>query len=174
MFDPTVFDNLKVAMENQVYDLDNLDGKIHITNRIDRVELSVMARVFALKFTLAEQNEITAEIRLEASLQDLAAELLEQSGAIPACTIKLRFYKQIEDVEKQCKQIEAIIQGIWQPELQAKQTVSFVYGQYPKSYDLTIELKFKRKISEDQMGDIPDLLEHVLRTLEELGGKMGA
>ncbi|BBH22283.1 hypothetical protein Back11_36280 [Paenibacillus baekrokdamisoli] len=171
MFDPTVFDNLKVAMENQVYDLDNLDGKIHITNRIDRMELSVMARVFALQFTLVEQKGVTAEIRLEASLKDLAAELLEQPGETPACTLRLRFYRQIEDVEKQCKQIETIIKGIWQPELQAKQTISFVYGQYPASYNLTVELKFNRKISEDQMDDIPDLLQHVLRTLRELGGE---
>ncbi|MNC74438.1 hypothetical protein D3C75_1257940 [compost metagenome] len=29
MFDPTIYDNLKVAFENYLYDLDNLDENIH-------------------------------------------------------------------------------------------------------------------------------------------------
>lgn len=52
MFDPTVFDNLKVAMENAVYDLDNLDSRIDITQRIDRLEMSVMSREFGVQFRL--------------------------------------------------------------------------------------------------------------------------
>ncbi|MFC5649243.1 hypothetical protein ACFPYJ_08895 [Paenibacillus solisilvae] len=168
MFDPTVFDNLKVAIENQIYDLDNLTGQILVTNRIDRMELSVMSRFFALQFTLTERKEVTAEIRLEASLKDLAAEILEQSSEPPACTLSLRFHKQIDDVAKQCKEIEEIIQKIWQPEVSLKQTLSFSYGQNPVVYENTIEVGFNRKISEEQMGDIPELIDHMLLTLNEL------
>ncbi|MBE1554672.1 hypothetical protein [Sporosarcina limicola] len=53
MYDPTIFENLKVAFENQVYDLDNLDQKITITNRIDRMD-------FAIQFTLVDQPDVTA------------------------------------------------------------------------------------------------------------------
>ena len=34
MYDPTVFENLKVAFENQVYDLDTIEREIRIINRI--------------------------------------------------------------------------------------------------------------------------------------------
>ena len=35
MYDPTVFENLKVAFENLLYDMDNIERKINITNRTD-------------------------------------------------------------------------------------------------------------------------------------------
>ena len=34
MYDPTIFENLKVAFENHVYDLDNIERKIDIKNRV--------------------------------------------------------------------------------------------------------------------------------------------
>lgn len=168
MFDPTVFDNLKVAIENQVYDLDNLTGQILVTNRTDRLELSVMSRLFALQFMLIKRNEATAEIRLESSLKDLAAEILEQPGETPACTLRLRFYMQIEDPSRQCREVEEIIQKIWQPEMPPTQTLSFDYGEDPIIYRNTIEVRFNRKIGEEQMDDIPELLDYMLQTLDEL------
>lgn len=95
MYDPTVYDNLKVAFENTLYDLDNLDGTIQMVNRLDRMEMSVMSREFVIQFVLAEYTDITAEISLEASLQDLAAEILEVPGEEPGCTLRLRFYMPI-------------------------------------------------------------------------------
>ena len=52
MFDPTVYDNLKVAFENYLYDLDNLDESIHITHRKDQLEMASMSREFILQFSL--------------------------------------------------------------------------------------------------------------------------
>ena len=46
MYDPTIYDNLKVAFENHVYDLDNLDHKINITNRVDRMDFSILKKDF--------------------------------------------------------------------------------------------------------------------------------
>ncbi|RCW45558.1 hypothetical protein [Paenibacillus prosopidis] len=170
MFDPTVFENLKVAFENQLYDLDNLDKKIQIINRIDRLEMAVMSRTFALRFILTDQKEVSAEISLDASLKDLAAEILELQGEAPACTLRLRFYMQINEAAVVCKQIEHILQHIWNPEIAPTQTISYVYGQEKAIYSNTIELGFNRKISEEQMDDIPELIEHVLQTLKELNG----
>jgi hypothetical protein len=168
MFDPTVFDNLKVAFENQLYDLDNISGQIHITHRTDRLEMSVMSREFSLQFKLTDRQKISVEIRLEASLKDLAAEILELSGETPACALRLFFYMPIENVSTQCKQTEDILHDIWQPELAPIQTLSFVYGQEPVIYMNSIELSFHRKINEEQMGDIPMIIDHALRTLTEL------
>lgn len=168
MFDPTVFENIKVALENQIYDLDNLSDQIRIINRIDRFEMSVMSREFALQFKLVEQVDVTAEIRLTATLKQLAAEILEMPDETPGCSLYLRFYLQVEDMPKQCKRIDEILQRIWEPEEPPTQTISFVYGQ-EQAVSNTVEMRFNRNINEDQMGDIPDLIEYVLRTLAELG-----
>lgn len=172
MFDPTVFDNLKVAFENELYDLDNLDGKITITNRRDQLELSVMSREFALQFHLTGQEHASAELRLEFALKDLAAELLEQQGEVPGCTLRMFFYLSVEDPAVQCEQINQVIEQIWKPEQPAVQTLSYVYGQQQGIYSNTVELKFNRKINEDQMEDIPELASHMLQTLELLNRKM--
>ncbi|WP_018754538.1 hypothetical protein [Paenibacillus terrigena] len=172
MFDPTVFENLKVAIENQVYDLDNLDEIIRVTDRVDRLELSVMAREFALQFVLIDHPDITAEIRLDTSLKDLAAEILEMPGETPACTLRIRFYMKIENPDSQCERIAEVVRKIWEPELPAVQTLSFEYGQNRPIYQNTVELRFNRRINEDQMEDIPNLLDHMLQTLAKLG-KLG-
>ncbi|MBW5448008.1 hypothetical protein GE107_18285 [Cohnella sp. CFH 77786] len=169
MFDPTVFENLKVALENQLYDLDNLAGRIRITGRTDRLEMAVMSREFALRFELAETDGVWAEIRLQASLQDLAAEILEMPDAMPGCSLILRFGHYVRDIRSQCKRVEQILQSIWQSALPPVQTVSFLYGeQQPELYRNVAEVRFNRQINEDQMEDLPGLIEHVLRSLAEL------
>jgi hypothetical protein len=168
MYDPTVYENLKVAFENHLYDLDNTDGIILITNRMDRMEMSVMSREFALQFVLVEHKDVTAEISLVASLKDLAAEILELPGEIPSCSLLLRFYIRINDVEAQCKQIDDVLQHVWKSEMASTQTLSYIYGQEHTSYMNTIEVKFERRISEDQMEDIPELIDYVIQTLGEL------
>lgn len=169
MFDPTVFDNLKVAFENQLYDLDTLDETIQIKGRKDTMEMSVMGRAFSLAFHLAGQEAVTAELWLEASLKELAAELLEQPGEAPGCELSLLFHMRVKDFGQQCPQIEAVFQRIWPENPVPVQTLSFVYSEGQAAHQNEIKLPFKRKINEEQMEDIPSLLEHVLLTLRALG-----
>ncbi|MFC0470352.1 hypothetical protein ACFFHM_07400 [Halalkalibacter kiskunsagensis] len=168
MFDPTVFENIKVAIENYVYDLDNISGEVDITNRMDRLELSVMSREFRLQFSLATYKEITAEIVLQASLKDLADEILEVPGESPGCSLFVRYMLKVEDIENECNQIDAIISKIWDPVLPPIQTLRFDYGKDDHLYHNTIELSFPHKINEEQMKDIPEFIDHVLKTLGEL------
>ncbi|AHM65380.1 hypothetical protein LK13_21180 [Paenibacillus polymyxa] len=168
MFDPTVFDNLKVAMENAVYDLDNLDSRINITQRIDRLEMSVMSREFGVQFSLREQPGVTAELQLKMDLNNLAAEILEMEDQTPGCSLLLYFDMKIREIETQCSRIENILTDIWKPELRPAQTLSQIYGEKTSTYQNRIELRFSRQINEDQMEDISELLEHVLLTLMEL------
>lgn len=168
MYDPTVFENLKVAIENQIYDLDNLARKIQITNRVDRLEMAVLSREFSIQFTLPDQSDITAEIQLQAPLRDLAAEIMEVPGENPGCMLIIRFTIQIINVSMQCELIQDILKDIWTPDFPATQTLRFVYGREESIYMNTIDLKFKDKINEDDMGDIPALIDHVLQTLAAL------
>lgn len=168
VFDPTVFDNLKVAVENQIYDLDNIDGVIRVTGRDDRLEMSVMAREFAIRFQVSGDKRITAEIRLEASLRELAAEILEQEGEEPGCRLRLRFLLPVRDVSTECPRLEEAVRGIWGQTPELAQRISYIYGQEAEGFLNTMELDFRRKINEEQMEDLPELIDHVLRTLVEL------
>jgi hypothetical protein len=76
MFDPTIFENLKVGIENAVYDLDNLDEIIRVTDRKDLLDMATLSRSFSLRFELARPSTTSAEICLETGLRDLAAEIL--------------------------------------------------------------------------------------------------
>lgn len=170
MYDPTVFENLKVAFENQVYDLDNLDRKINIQNRVDQIDLSILTRKFAIQLILVDQQAVTAEIILKASLEDLAGEILEILGGNAGCSLTLRFNKHVQNVPVQCEKIEQALNDIWENEIQITQTLSFVYNKEDSSYLNKIEVEFVQKINEEHMEDIADFLDHVLETLEVLNG----
>ncbi|MCM3538396.1 hypothetical protein [Priestia endophytica] len=169
MYDPTVFDNLKVAFENELYDLDNLEEEITIVSRKDTLEMSIMAKEFRLGFQLSDEHAVTAEVCLYASLQDLASEILEEPNSNPSCTLRLFFYVDIDrnKVEAQCSKIEKGLGDIWTQQNPPKQTLQYQYGR-EKTIHNTIEINFNRKINENQMEDIPNLIEHMLHSLEML------
>ncbi|MDT8859735.1 hypothetical protein N0O92_05775 [Alkalihalobacillus sp. MEB130] len=168
MFDPTIFDNLKVGMENHLYDLDTIEQLIEIKNRKDIMDFSIMSRQFALEFHLANQPSILAEIVLHATIKDLSDEILEVSGQTPGCSLLLRFSLDIVDVKRQCNEIENILLHIWDPALPPNQIIQFPFEKDKISYTNTIELQFNHKINEEHMADIPGLVEHVLLTLQQL------
>lgn len=168
MFDPTVFDNLKVALENELYDMDNIDHRIRITGRVDRIELAVMSRLFRIQFQLTDDDLITGEIELEASLQEIASEILEQKGAEPGCVLKIRYKMPISNPDEICPQIRQVMEKIW-PEQVLTQTISYVYDPEKISTLLgTMEITFPRKINEEQMSDIPELAQYAVYTIQEL------
>ncbi|RIX54010.1 hypothetical protein D3P08_07090 [Paenibacillus nanensis] len=176
MFDPTIFDNLKVAIENEFYDLDNLDRIIDITGRKDLLDMAVMSREFSLFFRLAKDRRAEAELVLETSLRDLAAEILERpEEQAPACGLKFRFRVDMdkEGGEALCQEIERCIMSIWLPDNKPMQTLSHVFGDDTGRYRNCIELGFGRRIGEEQMDDIPELAKHAVLTLEALCGLMG-
>ena len=63
MFDPTIFDNMKVILEGYVYDLD-FAGKIVVTGRMDRIEMSTMSRTYGIRFKEQGDGECSAEVGL--------------------------------------------------------------------------------------------------------------
>ena len=170
MYDPTVFENLKVALENQVYDLDTIEREIRIINRTDQMDFAVLARKFAIQFTLFNLEEVSAEIVLEASLQDLANEILDAHGENPGCTLTVRFHKHVQREAEQCRRIEQALSDIWENEVIVTQTLSFIYGDERTGFSNNIEVKFKTKINEENMQEIPDFLHSVLKALYVLHG----
>ncbi|MFS0690079.1 hypothetical protein AB1K89_12675 [Sporosarcina sp. 179-K 8C2 HS] len=168
MYDPTVFENLKVAFENRVYDLDTIEREIRIMNRVDQMDLAILARRFAVQFTLYHLEDVSAEIILKASLQDLADEILETPGGNAGCTLTVHFQKRIQHETEQCPLIEESLRAIWENEVLVVQTLSFMYGGDDSGYLNNIEVKFRTKINEENMREIPDFLHSVLDALRVL------
>ncbi|WP_342535986.1 hypothetical protein [Sporosarcina sp. FSL K6-3508] len=165
MYDPTVFENLKVAFENHVYDLDNLERSISILNRTDQLDLAVMSRKYSIQFSLVSHHAVSVEIALNSSLQELADEILEAKGTEPGCLLSLRVLINVQDMDTQCEQVENIIQTIWENDIEYRQTLSFHYGQTEPGFLNTVEIDFKPKLTEEHMGEIGEFLQHVLEML---------
>lgn len=181
-FHPTVFENIKVALENELYDMDNLDGLVTVSGRSDLLDMAVMGRELSLRFTLPGQSAVEAEVVLFSSLRELAAELLADTDGRPqsgegvdrshstACRLRVRFHMELEREDEQCPAIENVLLQIWQPSNRPTQTISRNFGA-PNSAKAssTAEIHFDRGIGEEQMEDIPELLRHMAETLRELG-----
>lgn len=168
LFHPTVFDNIKIAFENQIYDYDNLDGILVVTDRSDLLNMALMSREFSLSFQLTAGRKVTAEILLTSTTKDLSDEIMEVPNTDPGCNLSLRFYMEVEDIPNECQAIDSILKAIWGPDFQPVQSLSFIYGQESETYNNCIELQFKRQLTEEQMEDIPNLLSHLLQSAEEL------
>ncbi|PQP85431.1 hypothetical protein C0Q44_10865 [Paenibacillus sp. PCH8] len=167
MFDPTVYDNLKVGFENHLYDMDNLDERIQITGRKDRLEMAMMSREFILQFCLRDHPEVTGEVVLRSSLQELASEILETPGGHPGCSLELRFDMNSKKPESHCTAIRSILRQSW-PEQRMCQNIRYIFEEQPITYNVTAHVYFDRSVNEDQMGDIPELCQHMVEVMNQL------
>jgi hypothetical protein len=166
MFDPTIFENLKVVIEGSVYDLD-LEGVILVTGRTDRVDLADMSRTYAIRFRLRD-GKCCAELSLTAGLPDFAGEKLEWKNASPGCALELCFRLAVQDWEDVCPQIQKQLDAIWSGRPEVHQTLSFSYPHPGNVMTNEIRCEFNRKIDEGHWSDFPDLLNHMVTTLETL------
>jgi hypothetical protein len=196
MFDPTIYENLKVVLEGTVYDHD-LQGKIIVTDRNDIMDMAKLSRCYRIRFrmrTAAERAAMTpsdaataesfeeltpsilstvqAEIFLLAEVEDLAGEILAvelNDTRGPGCILKVRWIVQAEDNEA-CLTIQEVLQEVWGTESAIVHRLSYVYDQ-PKAIEICSELDFQRKIDENQIEDLSSLVEHVFRSLRKLTDK---
>jgi hypothetical protein len=166
MFDPTIYENLKVVFEGAVYDLD-LAGKIVVTNRSDLIDLANMSRSFAIRCRLKD-GQVAAELRLSAELVDLAGEKLEWKHAQPGCKLELFFSMRLHNPEWACPQIGKLLNDIWGGRPSVSQMLSFLYGADESGCRNDITLSFDRKIGEGQIDDISELMYYTVQSLEML------
>ncbi|SFL83426.1 hypothetical protein SAMN03159341_110157 [Paenibacillus sp. 1_12] len=167
MFDPTIYDNLKVVLEGAVYDMD-LNDSVRILGRTDRVELSSMSRSFSMTMARKQDGAAEGSFMLTASVADLAAELLADSKQQPGCSLELSFVFPIADIERDCAKASSMISEIWGAGPQMSQCIMMEYGQQPRQMKSKLEVKFIKKLDERHIDDIPSLLEHLHLCLERL------
>ncbi|MCA0990734.1 hypothetical protein [Pseudalkalibacillus hwajinpoensis] len=167
MFDPTIYENVKVVLEGELYDRD-LEGEISIISREDLVDLASLSRKYLMKFTGNADVDVTIE--LFADLANFSAEQLQLDQIEPGCEIKIYFDVFISD-EEDCAEIEEDIRSIWGNRPTIRQTVSFPYAEDHQEVSLSthVLLEFNRKINEDQISDLGDLIEYAIQTSNLLG-----
>jgi len=172
MFDPTIYDNMKVVLEGAVYDLD-MEGTVLVTRRCDRIDLSVMSREYAIEFACGPDRPSRARIELHAQLNDLAAEILEHPGAAPGCTMEVWLATTVREPQRECPDIARQLQLIWGHRPTIEQRLSFRYADKPEPYANDIRLQFGRKVDESHIGDLPELLDCAAQSLRMLDRRDG-
>src|SRR5690606_21815301 len=121
--------NLRVAFENQINDLDNLEQTVHILNRKDQLDLAIMAREFTIRFSKVGYPSVIVDLTLSSSLKELANEILEVEETEPGCTLTLLVRTFISDVDRECEEIASILRTVWENDISYTQTLSFRYEQ---------------------------------------------
>jgi hypothetical protein len=172
LFDPTIYDNIKVVLEGAVYDWD-LAGRIAIIDRSDRVDLAVLARSYSVRFTERDRDGVvSAEMELHAGTADLASEIMEIETMKPGCNLTVRFFSRVKD-EEACRAIRTILEELWGTEYRITQTLSYVYDEPSRDYRNETAIDFGRKFGEEVIEDIPRLIENIMQSLSQLNDLCG-
>ena len=165
MFDPTVFDNLKVVLEGAIYDLD-LSEDVDITDRSDNVDLAKMSRSYSI--SLSKKNVDTV-IELTTDALNWSGEILAPDQDTYPCQLYIEFLLKIKNIDHACSGIRFRLNQIWRTfKPKIEQNISFLYGKPNELYDNQIVLSFKEEIDESFIADIPFIIECTLQTLESL------
>lgn len=168
MFDPTVFENLKVVAEGAVYDLD-LAGAILVTNRRDIVDLATMSRTYSIAFMIREAKyDITALFSLTADVKNLAGEILEDTSLLPGCGLQLQFLFPIPSPAPFVELVDEQLHLIWGEERSITQVISYEYNKEPLFYSNTATVLFQKTITEEHAEDLSAVVDHMVETLERL------
>jgi len=165
MFDPTVFDNLKVVIEGALYDLD-LEGQLLITDRQDQVEMAKMGRQYRITFKDKTIDEIQAYINLKIDLDNLVTELRSLDENKPGCHLEIGFIFKLESLDV-CSGIERVLTTIWGEEREIEQEISFQYGTR-NQYINNSKITFHRLIQEDHIDDLLEMVDYIIETIHQL------
>lgn len=188
MFDPTIFENIKVVIQGAIYDLD-LKGSILVTDRSDQVDLAHMSRKFRIRFKEAGQSGLAfGELILKTNLRDLATEILElYQEPKPGCRLEIRFEQSNNTEDQHIMQLHEHLIHIWgsRPEIRHEITGHWEMGNSAELENQTsfrhlpnfksihrVTLDFNRTIDENQIEDIPELLQLMIESLKLLDGKI--
>lgn len=176
MFDPTIYENIKVVIQGAVYDLD-ISGKILITDRNDWVDLSRMSRSFSIEFREKIAGNATATLQLNASFAELAAEIHEIEPHQAGSQLYVIFNRTCSSENENLRELHEKVQMIWgsRPQITHQWIKSWGIDDVPSplesitdTYEHRMVLNFNRRINENQISDIPEILQFIVDTLEVL------
>ncbi|MGM9926883.1 MAG: hypothetical protein ACI35P_02940 [Bacillus sp. (in: firmicutes)] len=170
MFDPTAYENFKVIIEGSVYDHD-LTGDILVVNRSEIIDTAILARQFSINFIVRGIDDIEGSIILNAKLEQLAGEILDEDESKAGAFIILGFTFSTEQLitsEKAQKLMNALLH-IWGKERQVTISTTQHFETNKQSY-FTNEMKifFNRRVTEDLADDLYTLPDYMIKSLTRL------
>jgi hypothetical protein len=169
LFDPTIFDNLKVVIEGAVYDKD-LEDLWNVIDRRDYVDLATMSREYSICFQLNKNSNSNCKWHLTSTITQLASELTAQKDlSVQGCSTSLEFTVSILEGKRQLESVYDTISHIWGD----RELVATVTDSYPKASHskLIVGVVFNRTIYEEDIDDLITMLTYMERTLYELHQK---
>lgn len=176
MFHPLVFDNIRVVLEGTMYERD-FDGDITISGRSDIMDMAIFKRQFQVEFRLAQRDgddphTVWARLQLATTLADIAAEQLEEPllTEVIGCTICIHFYMRVYDVPAEAPEIAELLNQVWGNRPSVTQTLKTDLDEHllnwpPRYFVNQVTLDFQRKITEGNIEDLRDLLDHTIKSL---------
>ncbi len=164
MFDPTVFENLKVVIEGALYDLD-LEGQILIIDRQDQVDMAKMGRRYRITFKDKTNDEIVSYIDLKIDLDNLVTELRNTEGN-PGCVLEIGFIFKLNTLDA-CPAIEQVLTTIWGNTREIQQEISYQYGSENR-YTNNSKIIFHRLIHEDNIDDLLEMIDYIIDSIHQL------
>lgn len=168
MFDPTIFDNLKVVLEGKIYDLDH-EGEWLVIGREDLIDLAGLGRTFRMRVQRPGEACIAA-LTLASGLADFAAELrgLRLVGEEPGARLELSF-ELAGDYTAQADEMGDRLTAIWGDAVIVRQERTVpVLPRAAAEGTHRIALTFRQRIDERHLGDLDALVRQVLDSLQLL------
>ncbi|MDN4522859.1 hypothetical protein [Fictibacillus fluitans] len=169
MFDPTIYENLKIILEGMIYDLD-FEGVLKVSGRKDLVDLASMSRTYQIEVMLngKKEKDVRAKIELKAGLEDLADEIMERETDKTGCTFSVTFYTTVQDIEAECSRTGEAMRKLWKTDGEVSQTLSYIYGLPRGSYQNQIDIIIHRKLHEENSEQFEDYLDRILIAAERI------
>ncbi|MCQ6273971.1 hypothetical protein JMM81_03130 [Bacillus sp. V3B] len=171
MFDPTAYENMRVVLEGIFYDKD-LSGEIMIVDRNDIINTAKLSRIYDLSFQLSTSpsSRVICRMKLKADIENLTAELLSSafSNKVAGCMVTIEFLFEHNDDESFLIEIERVLKQIWGEE----RTIKLMVCREPlislQKAKYTAHISFGRIIREDQVDDLTEMTEYMMKTLHKL------
>ncbi|WP_159887924.1 hypothetical protein [Paenibacillus puerhi] len=176
MFDPTIFDNLKVVMEGRLYDLDS-EGSVRITGREDLVDLAAMSRTFRMLLRQGS-GHCQAVISLSSGLTDFALErrIARSADLRPGAVLQLILELPAAYSER-INALHDYLVRLWGEEAEVRHELAVSLlpeadaergkpSSVPDAYRISI--RFDHKIDESHIEDLEQWLDIAAMCLEHV------
>lgn len=164
---------MKVVVEGAIYDHD-LDGSILVVDRNDWVNLAKLSRKFDISFTKKRTpNAIVTTFTLEAGLENLASELLSSASIAKnqGCFVTISFLLKHKKNDQITIEIQKSLEDIWgaNRKIDQKQTTHPLMNENDAiEVENLIVIKFNRLIVEEQVDDLLEMIEYMIKSIEAL------
>ncbi|WP_455663148.1 hypothetical protein [Pradoshia sp.] len=164
MFDPTVFENLKVVTEGAFYDLD-LSGELAVIDRHDYIDLAHMSRNYEIivRYDADKEKHVECTFSLSAGLSAFAEEKLPAfSKRNPSCALKFTF--RFIDPEHPLRLIH-ILKQTWDKGHHYRVLKHMPIGYNREGTYVTIEIEREKAVYEDDVSLLQTYVQQVQHIL---------